>query len=414
MYAFRKPFAAASFSGLSLGDTQIELKTALVISQIVGYTLSKYIGVKVCSESTPQRRAALLIGVILWAQAALVLFAILPGPWKCVAIFLNGLPLGMVWGLVVQYLEGRRASEVMLAVLSCSFIVASGVVKDFGRWLMNDWQVSESWMPAATGLAFLPLFIASVWLLDQMPPPSAADEVARTKRTPMLSADRWEFVRRFALGLVLLITVFFFLTAYRDFRDNYQVEIFNGLGFAYESNKLIITRAETIVAFGVMVAMGLLFLIRDNRLGLLAALSIMAGGLALMGVSTLLLDAGVIDGFWWMTLVGLGAYLAYVPFGSVLFDRLIASTQVAGTAVFAIYLADSVGYTGSVGMQLYKDLAYHDASRLEFFLAFTWFMSGLGCLLLLASAVYFLGKVKHFSRISASTTPVLRVENRLV
>ena len=46
-------------------------------------------------------------------------------------------------------------------------------------------------------------------------------------------------------------------------------------------------------------------------------------------------EAGVIDGFWWMTLVGLGSYLAYVPYGSVLFDRLMASTGAIGTAVFA-------------------------------------------------------------------------------
>ena len=44
-------------------------------------------------------------------------------------MFFNGLPLGMIGGLVVRYLEGRRASELLLAALSCSFIVASGAVK---------------------------------------------------------------------------------------------------------------------------------------------------------------------------------------------------------------------------------------------------------------------------------------------
>ena len=45
-----------------------------------------------------------------------------------------------------------------------------------------------------------------------------------------------------------------------------------------------------------------------------------------------------------MILNGLGVYLAYVPYGSVLFDRLIASTGVVSTAVFAIYVADFIGY----------------------------------------------------------------------
>ena len=64
--------------------------------------------------------------------------------------------------------------------------------------------------------------------------------------------------------------------------------------------------------------------------------------MVMMLVSTLLLDAGQIDGLAWMILVGLGAYLAYVPFGSVLFDRRIAATGFVGTAVFAIYLTDAI------------------------------------------------------------------------
>src|SRR5205823_5106494 len=122
----------------------------------------------------------------------------------------------------------------------------------------------------------------------------------------------------------------------------------------------IISKAETLVAFGVIGALALLNLIKDNRRGLMAAFAIMGGGAALLSISTLLLQAGVINGFWWMTLTGLGSYLAYVPFGSVLFDRLIASTRVAGTAVFAIYVADAIGYTGSAGVQLFKDLVQSD------------------------------------------------------
>jgi hypothetical protein len=102
------------------------------------------------------------------------------------------------------------------------------------------------------------------------------------------------------------------------------------------------------------------------------------------------LDRGLISGFAWMTLVGLGSYLAYVPYGSVLFDRLIASTRVVGTAVFAIYLADAIGYTGSVGTMLFKDVGLGAMSRLEFFRRFTYALSAGGAVLLAASCVYFL------------------------
>jgi hypothetical protein len=152
--------------------------------------------------------------------------------------------------------------------------------------------------------------------------------------------------------------------------------------------------------FGVLGALALLNIIRENRLGLIAAFGVMSTGVILMGVSTLLLDAGLISGFWWMTLVGLGSYLAYVPYGSVLFDRLIASTRVVATAVFAIYVADAVGYTGSVGIQLFKDLAEGQMSRLSFFKGLTYFMSIFGTVCLISSCFYFLRKQRQ-SQISS-------------
>ena len=412
MYAFRKPFAAAKFEGEYFLGTAIGLKTAIVISQILGYAFSKYIGIKVCSEVTPAKRAVMLLGLVGFAQATLVLYGLLPGYGKVVAIFFNGLPLGMIWGLVVWYLEGRRTSELLLTGLSLSFILASGVVKDFGRALMEGtvagwwnhvpWignavgshlgKVSEGWMPAVAGFHFLPVFWGSVWLLNQLPRPNASDVAERAHREPMKGSDRMAFVRQFAFGLTLLCVAYFFLTAYRDFRDNYQVEIFDGLGYPYQNNKTIITRTELLVTFGVMAVLAMLNLVRDNRLGLMCAFGIMTGGLALLGISTAMLQMGWISGFWWMTLTGLGSYLAYVPFGSVLFERMMACTRALGTAVFAIYLADAIGYTGSVGVQLYKDLVAGSVSRFGFFIGFTWFMCLLGVVFLVASALYFARK----------------------
>ena len=392
MYAFRKPFSAGTYEGLSVLGTQIDLKTAFVVSQIVGYTLSKYLGIKLCSEVTRGRRLGMLLGLVVIAEIALLLFAVLPTQLKPLALLANGLPLGMVWGLVVWYLEGRRTSELMLAGLSCSFILASGVVKDVGRWLMDAHGVSEFWMPFATGLVFLIPFVISTLLLDQLPDPDTDDREARTHRRPMDRAQRLNFLRRFFAPLVLLFVCYFFLTAYRDFRDNYGVEIFNELG--YGATPGIFSRTETWVAFGVLVPLALLFCIRDNFRALLAAFTLMTAGAAALGVSTLLLDNGAISGLTWMILVGIGSYLAYVPYGSILFDRMIASTQVIGTAVFAIYVADSLGYTGSVAVQLYKDLVAAEATRLAFFRSFTYALSVGAATLVLISAVLILRRCR--------------------
>ncbi len=390
MYAFRKPFAAAEYADLYFLGTSVKLKTAFVISQIIGYALSKYLGIKVCSEARGNYRAWLLIGFILLAELALLLFAIAPRSWKVAAIFFNGLPLGMVWGLVVSYLEGRRTSEFLLAGLSCSYIVASGITKDVGRYFMQQQDISEFWMPFTTGLVFLPLFLLAVWLLNQIPSPSLADEFERVERRAMDPSERWAFLRQAALGLILLFVVYFFLTAFRDIRDNYGAEVFRALGYA--DTPAIFSRSELWVGFGVTLPLGFLALIRDNRWGLMAAHLVMAFGLALLGIGTWLLDQGSITGLQWMILIGLGAYFAYVPFGSMLFDRMIASLRITGTAVFAIYLADALGYTGSVVLQLYKDLGQADIQWLTFLRLFSYALAAGGTLLMLSSCVYFARK----------------------
>lgn len=387
MYAFRKPFAAGHYAGLTFLGTDVELKTVFVISQLVGYALSKFIGIKVCSEATRRWRALLLASLIIVSEAALFLFATLPGNGKVLAIFLSGLPLGMVWGLVVAYLEGRRTSELLLAILSCSFIVSSGAVKDVGRALMADFGVSEWWMPAATGAIFLPPFLIFVWLLNQIPDPSPADVLARVKREPMDDVHRAAFFRRFLPGMTLLLIVYFFITAYRDFRDNYGVEIFAELGYGGEP--AIFTRTELPVAFGVIAMLAALNLIRNNRRGVVGAFAIMVFGIALLGIGTVALDVGLISGALWMILTGLGTFLVFVPYGSVLFDRIIASTGVVGTAVFTIMVADAVGYTGSIGLQLARDLIYGDTTRLDFFRSMSYLLAVVGTALLAIAGFYF-------------------------
>jgi phosphonate degradation associated HDIG domain protein len=387
MYAFRKPFAAARFDGQQFLGGEVALKTALVVSQLLGYTASKYIGIKVCPEVRQGRRAGMLVLLVLAAEAALVLFAVLPRDLKVVAIFCNGLPLGMVWGLVVWQLEGRLTSELLLAGLACSYIVSSGAVKDVGRYLMAAHGVSEAAMPMLTGLLFLPPFLLAVWLLSHLPPPTAADHAARVERTTMDRPSRLAFLRALLVGLALLFGARLLTTAFRDFRDNYGVELFEALG--YRGGAALFTRTEVPVALGVLAALALLSLVRSNRTGVVGAHALMAAGLALMAFSTLLLDAGLLSGVGWMVLVGLGSYMAYVPHDSVVFDRIIASTRVGGTAVFAIYLADAIGYTGSVGLPLVKDLFFPGPDRLAFFRAFTYAVSLGGAGMLAASCVYF-------------------------
>lgn len=396
MYAFRKPFGAATYAGLEFMGTGIKLKTAFVIGQIIGYTISKYYGCKFCSEIGRNQQAKALVMMIIIAESALLGFAILPENLKVLAIFINGLPLGMVWGLVSRYLEGRKTAELLFAGLSCSYIVASSSVKTVGGWIMEA-GITEFWMPVTVGAIFFIPFIISVLLLNQLPDPSADDISSRCERTVMDGQSRSIFFKQFMGGMIMLLILYFFLTAYRDVRDMYMPEVFAAMGYGTEPT--LFSKADLPIALGIMVVMALLNLAKDHRKGLLAVFSVMLGGMILMGVATVLKDLNIISGLWWMILIGFGAYLAYVPFGAVLFERIMASTRAAGTAVFAIYLSDAIGYTGSIGIQLYKDWGQADLNYYQFMRYFTYSMATLGTVLFILSGIYFLAKAK-----TASTT----------
>lgn len=367
MYGFRKPFAAATFEGE--GALGFDLKATLVLSQIVGYTLSKFLGVKLVTELAAGRRAAVLVGLIAFAELALLAFGLLP-PWlRPLAIFCNGLPLGAVWGLVYGFLEGRRTSEILGAGLSASYIVASGAVKSVGAWLLGL-GITEGWMPFVAGLVFLPPFLAAVWMLSRLPPPTPEDEAARTHRKPMTGPERRAFFGRFGLGLTALTGLYMLLTAYRDFRDNFAAEIWQAVGRSGKPE--LFTLTELPVALAVMVGLALLYRIRDNRRALFTVHAVMGLGTLLIGGATLLFDLGRLDAVTWMVLVGTGLYLAYVPYGCMLFDRLIAATGAAGTAVFMIYVTDAFGYAGSIGVLLYKLVGQAELSWLGFFRGFSY------------------------------------------
>jgi hypothetical protein len=385
MYAFRKPFTVASYA--SAAPFVVQYKIALVIAQVLGYALSKIAGVKVISETPPHRRALGILGLIGAGEAALVLFPLIPAPWNILCLFANGLALGMIWGLVFGFLEGRRLSEVLGAMLCGAFIVSSGVVKSVGKAVMLRGWADEYWMPALTGLIFAPLLILCVAGLAVLPPPSAEDERLRVVRKPMDAAARRAMFTAYAPGLVALIVVYVGLTALRDFRDNFAVEIWNGLGF--KDDAAIFTLSELPVAVIVLATLSLVMFVRDNRRAFLANLGLVAGGLVLAGASSFAFQAHALGPIAWMVLLGAGLYLAYTPFNALLFDRFIAASGRAGTAGFLIYVADGAGYASSVALLVARNLTGLNLSWVAFLETISYALAIGGLALTAAAWLYF-------------------------
>ena len=385
MYAFRKPFTVASFA--SAAPVLVEYKIALVIAQVMGYALSKVAGIKVISEMPARRRAAAILVLIGAAELALILFALIPAPWNIALLFANGLALGMIWGLVFGFLEGRRLTELLGAMLCASFIVSSGVVKSVGETVMLWGWANEYWMPAVTGLLFTPLLLICVAGLALMPPPNAEDERLRVARVPMNASARHAMVAAFAPGLIALIIVYVGLTALRDFRDNFAVEIWTGLGFRNDAE--IFTLSELPVAAIVLATLALLMFIKNNRRAFLANLILVGVGLALAGLSCLAFEAHWIGPVSWMIALGAGLYLGYTPFNALLFDRFIAASGRSGTAGFLIYVADAAGYLSSVALLIFYNFVGVRISWVKFLTGISYTAAIGGLVLIVGAGLYF-------------------------
>lgn len=392
MYAFRKPFAVASYEQAD-ALFGLDFKSALIIAQVLGYALSKFIGIRVIAEMTAANRGKAILLLVMASELALIAFAVLPGDWKLLGLFFNGLPLGMIWGLVFSYLEGRRTTEILAAILSVSFIVSTGVVKSAGLFLMLEMGVSEYWMPAATGALFtLPLFLSVRWL-SATPPPSAQDISERRVREPMTRRDRLVLLNQYFTGLTCLIVAYMLLSAIRDFSDNFAAEIWQHLGYGDAPG--IFAVSSLYASLVVLALMGCVMWIKQHFRALMVNHLMVVAGFAGLGLSSLLFQQHVISGLSWMICLTISIYLAYVPFNCIIFERLVSLMNVRANAGFLIYVADATGYAGGVAILLFKSGFDGDMSWTRFLIDSAYFVSVSGMALVLAAAFYFRRRFTH-------------------
>lgn len=387
MYAFRKPFTAGTFDGQEIAG--LGMKTTLVVAQLLGYMTSKFIGIKVVSEMSPRYRVASIIGLIGIAEIALVGFAFVPPILKPLMMFLNGLPLGMIFGLVLGYLEGRKQTEALSAALCASFIVSSGVVKSVGRSLTQDWGVSEFHMPMYVGLLFLIPLLITVAVLHLTPPPDQSDRDQRRDRTAMTRKDRLAFLSRYWPGLLLLVLVYAALTIVRAVRDDFAVEIWRDLGVAESPS--IYARSELIVAIVITAFSGLTIWLSDHLVAMRVTMLAMGASFGLVAFSAV--------GHWYdwfsplgfMVACGVGLYVPYVAFHTTVFERLVAASRMPGNLGFLMYVADASGYLGYALVLVVRVSINEPGQVLPFF-------SGLLIVVAIGSAIALATAFRYFSK----------------
>lgn len=395
LFAFRKAFNVAAFEGYRLAG--LDYKIILVITQVAGYMASKFYGIKFIASMKRIGRGSLILTLAAFAWLSWLAFGLIPAPYNWPCLFFSGFPLGMLWGVVFSYIEGRRMTDFISAALAVSFIFGSGLAKSVASFVMENLQVSEYWMPFATGAIFaLPLCLF-VYLMEKLPPPSEQDIQQRTIRLPMTGSQRTQLLKAYGPGLVLLVLVYSLVTILREVRDSFMADMWRDSGEQF--NLTVFAKTETIISIILLVLIASMVLVKNNFKALQYTHRIMAMGFLLSLLITILYQQGYVATFSWMLGVGLGLYLVYIPFNSILFERLIASFRIAGNVGFLIYLADSFGYLGSVTVLLSKSVFSIQLSWLHFYQELVLITGVLGLIATLLSAYYFDGKHRAQSTI---------------
>jgi hypothetical protein len=388
MYAFRKPITAATFDGMMVMG--MNYKSLLIVTQVLGYLTSKFVGIKYISELKSAYRFRLLVGLMFISYTGLFLFAITPSPYNIIWILLNGFPLGFIWGIIFSYLEGRRATDVLACFLSISFVVGSGLVKSIGVWTIKVMGISEVWMPFVVASYFFPVLILSSYVLDLIPEPEQKDKELRTERLPMNSEDRKTLLRIYGIGLVPVMLLSMLLTLSRDIKDNFLIEIFDQ--FKLSSETSVYLKTELSISIILLILLSLIVLIRNNARAFFMIHIFMSVGLSMVLLSTFVMDFGTNHLFGWMILHGIGLYLAYILLQSLYFERFIAYFRIKGNVGFFVYMVDFSGYLASCLVIIYKEFFHFNMSWSTFFINMNYISAIAGIILTVMALLFFFTK----------------------
>ena len=349
VYALRKPFTAAEFSGLQVFG--MDYKIAVSIVQLIGYVTAKMLGIKFISELRPEGRLRFIVGSALLSEVSLLAFALLPLPLNIMALFFNGLSLGCMWGVIFSFLEGRRTTDILASIMGVSMALSSGVAKSMGLYALHTLHVSEFWMPALIGALAFPLLCLTGWTMTRFPKPSAADVSQRTRRAPLNGRQRWALFCRFMPLLLMLFAANMLLTVQRDIKEDFIVCIVD----VRTVSEWVFAQVDTISTILLLGIFALLGLMRSHL-----AVLVLLLGLSTLGVGTLAyiganFHALGISTETWLFLQSICIDVAYLSFQTIFFERFIACFRINGNVGFFIITIDFVGYLGTLALLVFKE-----------------------------------------------------------
>ena len=395
---------------VTIFSKKLDLQACFSLAFILGFAVGKVPALfVVTSRFFFRHRLAVLLALMILPMlvvcGGLLVFVSVP-PMQVVCVFLSATFSTWIFGAMVTYLEGRRTTEIILAVLSATLIYAGNLSRGAASLLLQT-ALEPLAMPLVLGLVACLLACVLLYLTDRAPRPSAEDEAARCKRAPMSTTEQRKLLASYAVGLFSLLTAYALMTGLRSVRDLYSKQIFAaalGVDTAPSYFFLIADLPGALLSCASLIALSR---IRDNRKALIGMFVLMACSLLLLMFSTFLYSMSAIGGGAWQLCCGAGIFVCYIVMGAPFFERFFAATRTEGTCSFLIFLSDCFGYVASVSLLLYQDFSPSASEgpsnddELQLFIRILWGTTGAMLLLVLVALAYFV------RRIPPTSTPTI-------
>ncbi len=382
VYTLRKPFTAASFENAEFFD--MDYKVVVTISQILGYVVSKFIGIKLISELQSEERFKFILTSVLLAEASLILFGLLSTPFNVAAMFLNGLSLGCMWGVIFSFIEGRRVTDILASLLGVSMVISSGIAKSVGLYVMNHLHVSEFWMPALIGAVALPLLLLLGWALNKLPEPNKEDIAMKSERETLNGKQRWELFKSYMPFLSMLFIANIAIVVLRDIKEDFLVNIIDVSAYS----PWLFAQIDSVVTLIILGIFGLMVLVKDNLKALSVLFGLIIAGMIVMSVVSFGQQQLRLSPVIWLFIQSLCLYIAYLTFQTIFFDRFIAYFRIRGNVGFFIVTTDFLGYTGTVLVLVLKEFCNPDIDWAVFYNQFAGYVGIFSCVTFVCSFVY--------------------------
>lgn len=382
VYTLRKPFTAASFENAEFFD--MDYKVVVTISQILGYVVSKFIGIKLISELQSEERFKFILTSVLLAEASLILFGLLSTPFNVAAMFLNGLSLGCMWGVIFSFIEGRRVTDILASLLGVSMVISSGTAKSVGLYVMNHLHVSEFWIPALIGAVALPLLLLLGWALNKLPEPNKEDIAMKSERETLNDKQRWELFKSYMPFLSMLFIANIAIVVLRDIKEDFLVNIIDVSAYS----PWLFAQIDSVVTLIILGIFGLMVLVKDNLKALSVLFGLIIAGMIVMSVVSFGQQQFRLSPVIWLFIQSLCLYIAYLTFQTIFFDRFIACFRIRGNVGFFIVTTDFLGYSGTVLVLVLKEFCNPDIDWAVFYNRFAGYVGIFCCVTFVCSFVY--------------------------